>query len=138
MNYTATDYQYMKRVMRLAASAQNTEDCPIASIITLGNSIIAESTNMVEHMHDVTLHSEIICISRSCQMLRTTNLSNVVMYCSHEPCPMCIEAIKLAKIPRIVFGSFRSKDSSPQVDIIGGILWLESSRMLSAFFSGKR
>lgn len=137
-NMHKSDLYWMQYLSKLILKYEEQSDCPIVSIIVIDDEIVVEAVNQVEACNDVTLHSEMICISTTCRKLQSTNLSNAILYCSHEPCPMCMEAIKLAKISRVVFGSFRLYDHSPNINIIGGVYWKYFGDILSKFFKKLR
>lgn len=131
-----SDIEWMRAVMHFAMNVKH--ECPITSMLVINNKLISKASNESLQTHDPTMHSEIICIRKACMKLKRSNLSDSVLYCSHEPCPMCMEAIKLARIPKVIFGSFRTRDTSPTVDIIGGIFHDTSSKILSKFFANIR
>ena len=54
---------------------------------------------------DPTAHAEIVAIREATQRLETHVLADCTIYCSCEPCPMCLAAIYWARIPRVVFAA---------------------------------
>ena len=79
----------------------------IVAVIVENNIIIAESGNRVTAMHDPSAHAEIVAIRKACEQKQHHFLENSVIYCSCEPCPMCLGAIYWAKISKIVFAATR-------------------------------
>jgi tRNA(Arg) A34 adenosine deaminase TadA len=54
---------------------------------------------------DPSAHAEIVAIRAACQALGRTTLEGATIYASCEPCAMCLAAIHLARIERLVFAS---------------------------------
>ena len=54
---------------------------------------------------DPTAHAEIVAIREAAHRLGTHVLTDCTIYCSCEPCPMCLAAIYWARIPRVVFAA---------------------------------
>ena len=69
--------------------------------------IISKAHNMVLGTHDATAHAEIVAIREACRILDTNDLGEYVIYCSCEPCPMCLGAIMWAGIKKIYYGATR-------------------------------
>ena len=129
--------KWIKLAVEIAQNAPK-PDCPIACILVLNESEIARSINEVEARNDPTAHAEILCIQKACSILGRRNLSDCILYCTLEPCPMCEEAIKLARIKEVVFGAFRSRNSNPCSKTMGGVMEKECSPLLSFFFASIR
>ena len=124
--------KWMIRAMEVAK--QSGVDCPIGCVIIQNNIEIASSANMVERSNNPIAHAELICIKNACQLLNTKYLSECDLYCTLEPCEMCKEAIRLAKIKNVVFGAFR-KQNIYYNNFVGGILENECSELLQNFFT---
>jgi guanine deaminase len=69
--------------------------------------VIAEAHNEVTSSNDPTAHAEILAIRRACKALGTFQLEGCDIYCSCEPCPMCLGAIYWARPSRVIFASTR-------------------------------
>jgi len=80
---------------------------PFAALIVRQGEVIAEGLNSVTLGHDPTAHAEINAIRAATEKLGTHELHDCVLYCSCEPCPMCLGAIYWARIPEVYFGNSR-------------------------------
>jgi tRNA(Arg) A34 adenosine deaminase TadA len=54
---------------------------------------------------DPTAHAEVVAIRDAARRLGTHVLDGCTIYCSCEPCPMCLSAIYWARIGRVVYAS---------------------------------
>jgi len=80
--------------------------------------------------------------------LGTWRLTDTTLYVTVEPCSMCIGAIILARVSRVVFGAWDPKAGAcgslfdltneprlnHRVEIVGGLLEAESQTLLQQFF----
>jgi tRNA(Arg) A34 adenosine deaminase TadA len=57
------------------------------------------------HELNPIFHGEIVAINNCAKKHPQLNWSNVTMFTTAEPCPMCQSAIVWANIPRVVFAS---------------------------------
>jgi tRNA(adenine34) deaminase len=142
----------MTIAMREAEAAFEKKEIPVGAIIVRDNAIIGRGHNLVETMHDPTAHAEIIAITAAADHLGSKWLKGCSLYVTLEPCPMCAGAIVLARIPRLVFGSYdpkmgacgtlysitEDKRLNHRVHVIGGVMDSESSSMLKEFFTLQR
>ena len=110
-------------------------DIPVGCIIVYKEEIIARSYNEVEIRKDPTAHAEILCLQKACKFLNQRNLTGSTLICTLEPCRMCEEAIKLARIDRVIFGAFQDNYSEPTIDWIGGIMEDECSKLITKYFN---
>lgn len=127
------DLRWMDLAIKVAGMSGR--DVPIGSVIVdaHGNQL-AHAHNEVEMREDPTAHSEMICIQRACAVVGSRYLDGCTIYCTLEPCAMCSQAIKLARINRVIFGAFRNIEISRSCDMVGGIMERECSELLSSFF----
>ncbi len=78
---------------------------PFGAVIVKDNKIIAKAGNSVTGDIDPTAHAEINAIRAAAKKLKTFELSGCSIYCSCEPCPMCLGAIYWARIEKVFFAS---------------------------------
>lgn len=75
-----------------------------AVIVDKNENIISNGNNKVLLNNDPTAHAEIVAIREACKKLNTYDLSNLVLYTSAEPCPMCLSAIIWSNIKTVYYG----------------------------------
>lgn len=80
---------------------------PFGAIIVKDGKIIARGANMVTSNNDPTAHAEVVAIREACRELADFQLTGCDIYCSCEPCPMCLGAIYWARPSRIFFAATR-------------------------------
>jgi guanine deaminase len=117
MNETANSTRgsneaFMRRVIELSRESMNSlHGGPFAAIVVRGSEIIGEGTNSVTPWNDPTAHAEIVAIRHACTALKTFQLTGCDIYCSCEPCPMCLGAIYWAR-PRTVYFAGERTDAA--------------------------
>lgn len=99
---------YQEKWMELAVTealhgVQNKDGGPFGAVIVRDNEVIATAHNMVLVNQDPTCHAEIEAIRKASRRLGRFELSDCLIYCSCEPCPMCFGAIHWARIPQAFF-----------------------------------
>lgn len=95
---------FMARCIELAKLAKANGESPVGSIIVKNNEIIGEGIEAVKAHRDITYHAEIEAIRVTQSKLQPVNLTDAVMYSTHEPCIMCAYVIRHHKIGTIVVG----------------------------------
>ncbi len=144
---------WMTKAINLAQAAAKHNEVPVgAIIINQKNQIIAQAENRMERDLDPTAHAEIIAIRSACQKLQQKYLQNLTLIVTLEPCSLCATAISLARLERLVFGSYDIKSGGVEngarifshstthhkPQIIGGIMESENKKILQKFFASKR
>jgi guanine deaminase len=81
------------------------EGGPFGAVIVRDEQIIARGWNRVTSTSDPTAHAEVVAIRTACSHLKTVALAGCTIYCSCEPCPMCLAAIYWSRLDRIYFGA---------------------------------
>ena len=95
---------YMSICIDLAKIARQRGDSPVGSIIVQNSLIIGEGIEGGKTHKDITFHAEIEAIRHATKYLGKQNLSDCILYTTHEPCIMCSYMIRHTKIPLIVTG----------------------------------
>jgi tRNA(Arg) A34 adenosine deaminase TadA len=78
---------------------------PFGAVVARGGEVLGEGWNEVVRKKDPTAHAEIQAIREATRTLGTHVLADCTIYCSCEPCPMCLAAIYWARIGRVVFAA---------------------------------
>ncbi len=99
--------QLMRRAIALATEAIQYGGGPFGSVIARDGRIVAEGHNSVTSTNDPTAHAEVVAIREACRMLGSFRLVGCEIYCSCEPCPMCLAAIYWARLDRIYYANTR-------------------------------
>ena len=97
------DVYYLKLCELLAEEAAAKGDAPVGSIITKGDEFIAEAIEASKNKNDITCHAELEAIRLAVKNVKTNDLSDCVIYSTHEPCIMCSYAIRFYKIKKVVY-----------------------------------
>ena len=107
----------MREAIRL--SLENVESGnggPFGAVIVKDGKIVARGANEVTSTNDPTAHAEVVAIRRACQELGTFQLDDCEIYCSCEPCPMCLGAIYWARPARIFFANTKQDAADIEFD----------------------
>jgi guanine deaminase len=78
---------------------------PFAALAARDGQIIATGVNQVTATLDPTAHAEVVAIRAACQALRHFELTGCEIYCSCEPCPMCLGAIYWSRPAHVFFAA---------------------------------
>lgn len=142
------DRRFMAAALEEALSAKALGEVPIGAVIVRDGEIIGRGCNRREGDEDPTAHAEMLAIRQAAGATGHWRLLDTTLYVTLEPCVMCMGAIILARIPRLVFacrdprvgaaGSIYdfSQDArfNHRVAVTEGVLGAECSALLSGFF----
>ena len=151
MNRTE-DATYMQAAIAEAQLARAKGEVPIGAVIVHQGQVIGRGHNLRETSNDPTSHAEMVAIRRAAQVIGHWRLLDTTLYVTLEPCVMCMGAIILARIPRLVYacrdpragavGSIYDFSCDERfnhnVEVTEGVLADECSAMLSGFFQELR
>ena len=117
MNKNSDKFKFMNRAIELARQGMNNNlGGPFGAVIVKDSRIVGEGCNSVTSQHDPTAHAEMLAIRSACKHLSTFNLHDCVIYCSCEPCPMCLGAIYWSKIKRVYYAANRKNAANGGFD----------------------
>ena len=101
-----TDEHFLRRAIALAERAvRDGVGQPFGAVVVQDGRIVGEGCNLVPSTCDPSAHAEIVALRDACQALGRTTLDGCTMYASCEPCAMCLAALHLARIARLVFAT---------------------------------
>jgi len=137
-----------------AEAAAALGEVPVGAVLVDGETgkILARAHNLVETDKDPTAHAELLVIREAAQRLGAKRLTRADLYVSLEPCPMCAQAIALARLRRLFFGAYDPKgggvEHGPRIfaqpschhrpEVIGGVQERRAGKLLKTFFRERR
>ncbi len=142
------DSDWMAECLGEAAKAARLGEVPVGALVVYQGTVIGRGYNLRESSNDPTSHAEMIAIRQAAATLDSWRLLDCTLYVTLEPCVMCMGAIILARIPRLVFGCrdpragavgsiydlSRDQRFNHQVTVTEGVLGEACSEILSNFF----
>jgi guanine deaminase len=100
--------QFLEWAIRLASThSASGMNGPFAALVVRNGEVISQGWNQVTDTNDPTAHAEVVAIREACIKLGTYQLAGCTLYCSCEPCPMCLGAIYWARPDKVYFASTR-------------------------------
>lgn len=138
----------MAAALEEARAAGIRGEVPIGAVIIKDGEVIGRGHNLRETSNDPTTHAEMIAIREAAARIGHWRLLDTTLYVTLEPCVMCMGAIILARIPRLVFGPrdprvgavgsiydlSRDDRFNHRVEVTEGVLAEECAELLSGFF----
>lgn len=136
-----------------ARDAGERGDVPVGAVLLAPTGeVVAAAGNRRQADGDPTAHAEILALRAAGVGQGDWRMSGCTLVVTLEPCTMCAGAIVLARVDRVVLGSWDEKagacgstrdvvrDSrlNHQVRVTGGVRAAESSRLLTDFFAARR
>jgi tRNA(adenine34) deaminase len=105
MNGTTDDLLHLRRAVHLALEAERLGNLPIGAVITIGGEVVAEAGNsiLVPFYHPGR-HAEMEALARVPVELWPRS-REMTCYTTLEPCLMCMGALLLHGVGRVVFGA---------------------------------
>jgi tRNA(adenine34) deaminase len=141
----------MRAALAEAELAHTSGDVPVGAVLLdADGSVLAMARNEREKLHDPTAHAEVLAIRRGAEARGDWRLTDTTLVVTLEPCVLCAGAILSARIPRLVFGAWdekagaagsvhdllRDRRLNHRVEVLGGVLEIESAALLTEFFRG--
>ena len=100
---TVTDFLHV--VLKQCHQALKKNEIPVGAVIYNPKkmTLISKAHNKELSSNDPTSHAEILCIRKACKKLNQKRLDGFSMITYLEPCDMCKEVIKSARIRDVKF-----------------------------------
>lgn len=146
------DERWMLEALKQAWKAFCQDEVPIGAVLVHEERVVARGHNQVEMLQDATAHAEMLCLTAGEAAFRNWRLEGATLYCTLEPCAMCLGALFLTRVHRVVFGapdlrqgacgSWVNLLATPHpihgLEVTNGVLAEPSSQLLRQFFQEKR
>ena len=143
-----SDEEFMQLAIKEARLAAEVGDVPVGAVlVSADGELIATGRNQREELGDPTAHAEVVAL-RSSSSIAGWRREGSTLYVTLEPCPMCMGALLLARVGRLVFGALDPKAGAAvslyrmaedprlnhQLDVCGPVLEHDCGKLLSDFF----
>ncbi|RAI60947.1 nucleoside deaminase [Roseicella frigidaeris] len=97
---------FLRRAIALSAEAAARPGSePFGAVVVRDGQVVGEGFNRSRDRLDPTSHGETEAIRDACRRLGTLDLSGCVLFSSCEPCALCVAAMEIAGIARVVYAA---------------------------------
>ena len=100
------DHEHYMRIALEEAERGATEgNVAVGSILVAPERVVARGRNLVTSTSDPTAHAETVALRQAGEQLGHNDFSNLTLYTTFEPCPMCCGAILASGVHKLVMGA---------------------------------
>jgi len=146
------DQFFMREALKQAQEAYRIGEVPVGAVLVYEEKIIARAYNQVESLHDASAHAELLCLREAAKILSNWRLLNTTLYCTLEPCAMCLGALLLFRVSKLVWGAkdnrhgangswvdlLSSHHPTHSIEVETGVLAEEAGQLMTQFFQERR
>ena len=97
--------RYMRIALEEAELGAAEGNVAVGSILVSAEKVVARGRNLVTSTSDPTAHAETVALRHAGEQLGHTDFSNLTLYTTFEPCPMCCGAILSSGVHKLVMGA---------------------------------
>lgn len=149
----AVDLEFMAQALDSARLARDEGEVPVGAVVVQAGRIVGRGHNATIRGSDPTAHAEIVALRDAARRVGNHRLEGAIVYCTVEPCLMCLGALFHARIARLVFGATDTRwggttrldllrlagaGFNHQFDIEGGVEGPAAAALLLDFFRQRR
>ncbi len=142
----------MESALEQAEKAFGCSEVPVGAALGHSGKVIAAAANGMEGRTDATAHAEMLVMREAASRLGNWRLKDCVLCVTLEPCTMCAGAIRLSRLPAVIYGArdpragaFGSLYDLSQdarlgdpVRVVSGVEEDRCVKLLKDFFAAKR
>ena len=146
------DRYWMGKALEEAEIALGESEVPVGAVVVHKGELVGRGHNRTERTGLPFEHAEVTAMRDASTVRGRWILPESVMYVTVEPCVMCVGALILARVPKVVFGarepktgaceSILSIPNEPSVEhrmvVVGGVESERCAALLQSFFQGRR
>jgi len=147
-----SDQYFMSLALEQGKRAYDAGEVPVGAVVVLAGKVIGQGFNQPITRLDPSAHAEIVALRDAAKNMGNYRLSNATLYVTVEPCTMCAGCLVHSRIGRLVYGATEPKagviesamcllESSffnHRIEVKGGVLAEDSSKLMSDFFKMRR
>ena len=106
------EIRYLRKAIELARANINKGGRPFGALVVLDDEVIATGVNEILSTNDPTAHAELLAIRAASRRLGSPDLSECIVYASGQPCPMCMAALTMSGVKKVVY-AYSNDDGAP-------------------------
>ena len=145
--------RHMRLALAEAERAWRLGEVPVGAAVVLDGEVIGRGANAPLLTGDPTAHAEVLALREAASRAGNYRLCGATLYCTVEPCLMCLGAALHARVGCVVYGAADPKVGATSAlhalrrdgagfnhrfDVIPGVLAEEATALLTAFFRERR
>ena len=98
--------KYMQMALDEAKTAWDEDEVPVGAVLVLPDQdLVIRAHNQTIGLKDASAHAEILALREAGRVIGNYRLLNSVLYCTVEPCIMCMGAVIHARAAKVVYGA---------------------------------
>ncbi len=146
------DVHWMGKALEEARRAFELGEVPVGAVVVYRDRIAGRGHNRTESSGQPFEHAEVLAMWDAVANLGRKTLEDCILYSTVEPCVMCIGAVMLARVPRVIFGvreprtgaceSVFAIPNDPSLEnpvvVTGGVEEERARELMQAFFRRRR
>src|SRR5690349_25138619 len=94
---------YMGEALAEAQAAVARGERPHAAVAVVDEAMVARGHDRVRENGDPTAHAVVMALREAARRVGKDRLRDVTMFCTMEPCPMCVGALLAADVEALVY-----------------------------------
>ena len=102
-NHSLNDTDFLIQAVALAKANVEQGGRPFGAVIVKNADVVGRGVNQILTTGDPTSHVELNALRQAAHNLKSTSLKDCVVYASGQPCPMCLAAMRMSGIEKIVY-----------------------------------
>ena len=99
MNYEL----YMGEALAEARTALARGERPHAAVAVVDEAMVARAHDRVHETDDPTAHAVVLALREAARRVGKARLREATIFCTMEPCPMCVGALLASDVEELVF-----------------------------------
>ncbi|TKS76171.1 tRNA-specific adenosine deaminase 2 [Collichthys lucidus] len=102
--------KWMDSAFDMAKDALENGEVPVGCLMVYGDEVVGKGRNEVNETKNATRHAEMVALDQLLDWCRSRNLDTrsvcerTALYVTVEPCIMCAAALRLIRLPVVVYG----------------------------------
>ena len=151
-NHCDKDHYWMQLALEQAVLCAEFDEVPVGALVVQDGQLLARCGNRTVSGHDPCAHAEVLALREAASSVQNYRLTEATLYVTLEPCMMCAGALLAARVKRLVFAAYDLKTGAVggcfnwltdskhthKVQVLGGVMELQSAELLQQFFKNKR
>ncbi|MDQ9009414.1 nucleoside deaminase [Acinetobacter gerneri] len=106
------DQGFLQQAIYLAKDNVEQGGRPFGAVIVKNGEVVSQGVNQILTSGDPTSHAELNALRQACENLKSLTLKDCTVYASGQPCPMCLAALRMAGVEKIVY-AYSNADAEP-------------------------